>query len=84
MENCNNLYCPWVQNNRDSNHYVCLKCGRERKINNYELDNFWLFLAVIVVMILIVGNKLDQSSDKLPNKVNKTIESRELPQQNKR
>lgn len=73
---CKNLYCPWVQNSHDADHYVCLKCGKERRINNYELgDGFWWVLAVIVIIIVGFGNH--NSQEKLPpNKVNIPSQSR--------
>ncbi len=54
---CNKL--NWVQDEDDPNHYVCLKCGKERWIDE---DNFSIFgsgifqvFILLVVVILLLG-----------------------------
>jgi hypothetical protein len=32
---CNQGNCPFAQDSKNANRYVCLKCGVEREINRY-------------------------------------------------
>ncbi len=51
MQKCQELYCPWIQDSRDENHYICLKCQQERQINQ---SNGWeVFLMIFAVVVLL-------------------------------
>ncbi|MCL1464802.1 hypothetical protein [Argonema galeatum] len=67
---CNQLYCPWVQDSRDPDHYVCLKCDRERYINqSNNLSMLLIVVAIALILALLVGcaGKQETSPIESPN-----------------
>lgn len=48
---CNLNHCPFAQDTRNPNRYVCLKCGVERNIN-YNRSSFVNFLLLIFALFL--------------------------------
>ncbi|HLO88756.1 MAG TPA: hypothetical protein VK203_27630 [Nostocaceae cyanobacterium] len=59
IDNCS--HCPFVQDSRNLNRYVCLKCGIERQINNrtFSTGTLVLILVSLVIMLPMV-DKYDQ------------------------
>lgn len=59
---CNKPFCNklnWVQDEHDPNHYVCLKCGNERWVDddNFSIigSGFFHILILLIVVILLPG-----------------------------
>lgn len=59
---CQEFHCPWIQDSRDENHYICLKCQQERQINQSNGWEFFLLIFAIVVLIALL------TSCTIPNK----------------
>jgi hypothetical protein len=53
MNKCNHFYCNWVQNSQDPDHYVCLRCDRERRLNSSNDWWIWILLFAIALIIAI-------------------------------
>ena len=74
---CNQNHCPFAQDTRNLNRYVCLKCGVEREINKYPsgLGSFLLLLLGLFISFQLLANydkqnepqKQQQSLNNLPN-----------------
>ncbi|MBD2364284.1 hypothetical protein [Anabaena sp. UHCC 0399] len=45
---CNHSYCPFAQDTKNPNRYVCLKCGVEREINRYSGFGSLLMLLLML------------------------------------
>ncbi|NEP79981.1 MAG: hypothetical protein F6K39_18520 [Okeania sp. SIO3B3] len=43
---CKQNYCLWVKDHNNGNHYMCLKCGRERWLNKRR----WR-LSVLLILL---------------------------------
>jgi len=55
--NKNCLFCPWVQDTENPNRYVCLKCQRQRNIDNFNIPTpIFFILAAILGLIPILEN----------------------------
>ena len=74
---CNQNHCPFAQDTRNPNRYVCLKCGVEREINKYPsgLGSFLLLLLGLFISFQLLANydnqnepqRQQQSLNNLPN-----------------
>lgn len=69
---CNHSYCPFAQDSKNPNRYVCLKCGVEREINKYHsgFGSFLmlllgLFIAFQLIVTLERHNNQNQRSDSI-------------------
>lgn len=51
--NCNEI-CPWVRNTQNLDHYVCLKCGQERFLNEIQSNKPPLGLLVLMLMAIVL------------------------------
>ncbi|MBW4641532.1 MAG: hypothetical protein KME23_00620 [Goleter apudmare HA4340-LM2] len=53
---CNLSHCPFTQDTRNSNRYVCLKCGVERDIdqNRSGLFSFLLLILALFISFLVL------------------------------
>ena len=60
---CNQNHCPFAQDTRNLNRYVCLKCGVEREINKYPsgLGSFLLLLLGLFISLQLLANYEKQS-----------------------
>ena len=80
---CNQNQCPFAQDTRNPNRYVCLKCGVEREINKYSsgLGSFLLLLLGLFISFQLLVNyekqhdlqKQQQSLNNLPSQANTHI-----------
>ena len=61
---CNQFYCLWVQDSQNPDHYVCLKCDRERWIHqSNSLESFLILVAIAVPLALFINSfHQDQTS----------------------
>ena len=76
---CNQNHCPFAQDTRNPNRYVCLKCGVEREINKYPsgLGSFLLLLLGLFIFFQLLVNydkqnepqRQQQFLNNLPNQV---------------
>lgn len=48
---CNQSYCPFAQDTKNANRYVCLKCGVEREINRYPSSFGSLVMLLLSLFI---------------------------------
>lgn len=64
MQECNSFGCPWIQDRHDENHWVCLRCGKERYISrrNDAVDVLIVVSAIALIFVLILNSKSSQSS----------------------
>ncbi|MDY7003370.1 MAG: hypothetical protein SWX82_05225 [Cyanobacteriota bacterium] len=46
QKECNQNNCLWVKDNNNRNHYMCLKCGRERWLSKRR----WR-LSVLLILL---------------------------------
>jgi hypothetical protein len=55
---CNQNQCPFAQDTRNLNRYVCLKCGVEREINKYpsSFSSFFLLLLSLFIAFQLLVN----------------------------
>lgn len=56
-KNCQQIYCPWVRDSQEPDHYYCLRCGKERWVNRSSASGdwlFWIFLFFIAVIVAVV------------------------------
>lgn len=77
---CNQNQCPFAQDTRNPNRYVCLKCGIEREINKYSpgFGSFLLLLLSLFIsfqLLVIYERRNDlqrqqQSLNNSPNQAN--------------
>jgi hypothetical protein len=52
---CNHSYCPFAQDSKNPNRYVCLKCGVEREINKYSgFGSFFLLLLMLFAAFQLI------------------------------
>jgi len=51
--NCNQI-CPWVRNTQNLDHYVCLKCGQERFLNNMKSNQPPLGLLILILIAIFL------------------------------
>ncbi|NEO17376.1 MAG: hypothetical protein F6J98_34755 [Moorea sp. SIO4G2] len=49
---CDQIYCPWIQDSQNADHYVCLKCNRERYINESRPGSV-IFVCVAIAFIVV-------------------------------
>ena len=49
-----NQFCPWVQNSQNFDHYICLKCGKERLLNRIAAKHPPLGLLVMMAIAIIL------------------------------
>ena len=71
MEECKKPFCPWVQSNQDPDHYVCLTCGRHRRITDYSSLSF----VVMVVVAILIGVALVDVTTPTPDPTLPAVES---------
>ncbi|HIK06240.1 MAG TPA: hypothetical protein IGS40_16245 [Trichormus sp. M33_DOE_039] len=50
-QDCNHNYCPFAQDTKNPNRYVCLKCGVEREINRHS-SSFSSFLMLLLCLFI--------------------------------
>jgi hypothetical protein len=55
---CNLSHCPFAQDTRNPNRYVCLKCGVERDINHSRpsLGSFVLLILALFLSFQVLAN----------------------------
>ena len=49
---CNKTFCNWVRHSQDPDHYVCLKCDREKRLN--QPDSIWTFIILFAIAFILV------------------------------
>ncbi|MEH2437824.1 MAG: hypothetical protein V7K25_26960 [Nostoc sp.] len=61
---CNQNQCPFAQDTRNPNRYVCLKCGVEREINKYSsgFGSFLLLLLGLFISFQLLANYEKQNN----------------------
>ncbi len=51
---CPEIYCPWVRDYEDLNHYYCLRCDRERWVNrSHSSDDSWFWILLFILAVII-------------------------------
>ncbi|HLO49750.1 MAG TPA: hypothetical protein VK211_15145 [Kamptonema sp.] len=51
---CPEIYCHWVRDCQESNHYYCLRCGRERWVNrSHSSDDWWFWILLFFLAVII-------------------------------
>lgn len=69
MQECNGFGCPWIQNRHDENHWVCLRCGKERYIKRTDPVDVIIVGSVIALLLLLsLGNRQPSSTPTSENK----------------
>ncbi len=55
---CHPSSCPFAQDTRNPDRYVCLKCGVERDINQYSsgVRFFWLLILGLFIAFQLLTN----------------------------
>ncbi|MDB9509706.1 hypothetical protein PN499_00610 [Kamptonema animale CS-326] len=53
---CDESFCNWVRNSQDADHYICLKCDKEKHINRSEPMLTFIIIFAIALTIVIVLN----------------------------
>ncbi|MEY3870813.1 MAG: hypothetical protein RLZZ338_4707 [Cyanobacteriota bacterium] len=56
MDNkCPEIYCPWVRDTQDADHYCCLRCGKDRWVNRSSNSNndWWLWILLFFIALII-------------------------------
>ncbi|MGE5656000.1 MAG: hypothetical protein ACM37W_05240 [Actinomycetota bacterium] len=48
---CNQPFCDWVRNSQNLDHYVCLRCDRERYLNHS--DAWWTFFIMFAIALMV-------------------------------
>ena len=75
---CNKSFCNklnWVQDEHDANHYICLKCGRDRWVDSFRrwgavAELLWPILAGLFVVFLLAGcGSISESDEYSPPKI---------------
>ncbi|OUL21062.1 hypothetical protein BV378_27790 [Nostoc sp. RF31YmG] len=63
---CNSSSCPFAQDTRNPDRYVCLKCGVERDINQYSsgIRFFWLLILALLIAFQLLANGEKQNDQK--------------------
>ncbi|NEP06417.1 MAG: hypothetical protein F6K25_28965 [Okeania sp. SIO2G4] len=51
QKECNKNNCLWVKDHNNGNHYMCLKCGRERWLNKRK----WGLYGLLIVLKAVVS-----------------------------
>jgi hypothetical protein len=52
---CNHSHCPFAQDTKNPNRYVCLKCGVEREINKYSgFDSLLMLLLMLFAAFQLI------------------------------
>ncbi|WP_161564481.1 MULTISPECIES: hypothetical protein [Okeania] len=51
QKECNQNNCLWVKDNNNGNHYMCLRCGRERWLNKRK----WGLYGLLIVLKAVVS-----------------------------
>lgn len=52
---CNETFCRWVRNSQDADHYICLKCDKEKHINRSDpMLTFIIMFAIALTLALII------------------------------
>ncbi|VXD23999.1 conserved hypothetical protein [Planktothrix serta PCC 8927] len=78
MKKCNGLRCKWIQNSHNSNHWVCLACGKERHIEHS--DPVWTFIIIIAIALIVTftlgSNSSPQNHQQDPENYPESIESK--------
>lgn len=75
---CNKPFCNklnWVQDEHDANHYICLKCGRDRSLDRFRWGSvaevLWPILGGLFVVFLLAGcGSIPDSDEYSPPKIN--------------
>lgn len=57
---CNQFYCLWVQDSQNPDRYVCLKCDRERYLNQSNSFNTFLIMVAIAVPLALFISSFHQ------------------------
>jgi hypothetical protein len=54
MDNkCAEIYCPWVRDTQDADHYCCLRCGKDRFVNRSSNNDWWLWIFLFFIALII-------------------------------
>ncbi len=74
---CHQSHCPFAQDTRNPNRYVCLKCGVEREIDRSypSLGSIFLLILLLFLSLQLLGitekqdkkQQQQQSACKLPH-----------------
>ncbi len=75
-QNCHQ-FCHWVRNTQNLDHYVCLKCGQERFLNQYKREN--PPVGVLVLMAIAILLTLLIQEGKQPTQATPQLESLSTP-----
>lgn len=76
MEPCKKTRCPWVKSSTDADYYVCLNCGRDRRVDSSEMwINSWIAVAIVIFLAVLLDSA--NQSPELP-----TQDTHTLPAQN--
>lgn len=59
--NKNCLFCPWVQDTENPNRYVCLKCQRQRNIDNFNIPTPIFFILAAILGLILQSIILEKS-----------------------
>jgi|JI9StandDraft_2_1071091.scaffolds.fasta_scaffold12618_3 hypothetical protein len=51
---CEEIYCPWVRDSEDLNHYCCLRCGTERWVNRSQSNDWFIWILLFLIAVIIV------------------------------
>jgi hypothetical protein len=51
---CSELYCPWIQSPTRPNRYVCLKCGKTRRIDDRLEGGIGVMLSALLTAVVLV------------------------------
>jgi hypothetical protein len=85
---CNLNHCPFVQDTRNPNRYVCLKCGVEREIdrNRFGLPSFLLLILGLLLsfQVLASGKKPDKPLQQQKSDCNSPIQKFAYQKRNNR
>ncbi|MBD2481880.1 hypothetical protein [Planktothrix sp. FACHB-1365] len=49
---CPERFCNWVRNSQDPDHYVCLRCDRQKRLN--QPDSIWTFIILFAIAFIVV------------------------------
>lgn len=50
---CEQHFCNWVRNSQDPDHYVCLRCDKEKHINRSESGLTYLMIFGVSLFLVI-------------------------------
>ncbi|MEY3869961.1 MAG: hypothetical protein ACRCT1_16660 [Microcoleaceae cyanobacterium] len=55
---CDQHFCNWVRNSQNPDHYVCLRCDKEKHINRSESGLTYLMIfGVSLFLVILMSHK---------------------------